>query len=120
MVSELVVCVKGLRRNASVGILDHERRGPQPLIIDTDFHLDPTLVLSEPSIDNTIDYVNVVERITDFLDNQSHIDLLETMADRIIDLFWDHGSIQQVTIRLQKPAIVENCDATTIKLTRQR
>jgi dihydroneopterin aldolase len=105
---------------ASVGILDHERQGPQKLIIDAEFKIDPALVLSGPSIDHTIDYVMVADRITKFLQDQGHIDLLETLADRIIDLFWDQAMIRQITIRLQKPAIIDHCDMASVELTRQR
>jgi dihydroneopterin aldolase len=120
MPSDLTIHITGLKRMASVGILDHERQRPQTLIIDAEFKIDPALVLSSPSIDHTIDYEMVANQITEFLKDQDHIDLLETLADRIIDLFWDQTPVRRITIRLQKPGIIDDCDMTSVELTRHR
>jgi dihydroneopterin aldolase len=53
--------VRGLRVVAICGVLDEERRGPQPLRVDLDVELDAARAAASDDLDDTVSYALVCE-----------------------------------------------------------
>jgi dihydroneopterin aldolase len=94
------VLVRDLRVEAFIGYYDHEKGRTQPLVIEielavsaTDFHSD--------RLDRTVDYDVIASHARALA--TSHVDLVETFAERLAAACLAHPLAQAVRIRIEKP-----------------
>ena len=95
--------IRELELNARVGIYDHEKQNPQRLIVSLDIDVE----LANQTIQNTddiVDYDGIAESIRDMV-SQSHIELLETVAEKIVDICLEDIRVKAVSLCLEKPNI---------------
>ena len=85
-----ILTLSGLRFAANLGILDHERSAPQPILVDAELNLGPQPLLPhDDDINHVLDYRKVREIIIDEC-TAVHVNLLETLigklANRLLQL----------------------------------
>ena len=85
----------GLRFNAALGILDHERTGTQP-IQDDDIH-------------HVLDYRKVRQIIIDEC-TARHVNLLETLIGKLCDRLMHLPGVQGVRVKITKLEIFDDCE----------
>jgi 7,8-dihydroneopterin aldolase/epimerase/oxygenase len=96
----LRIFVEGLKLQANIGVHAHEHGRKQNLIFDVEMELAPLL---DDAIESTLDYdfvANLVERILD----QGHIQLVETVAGRVIEALGALPMVRHATVRVRKPS----------------
>lgn len=93
-----------MRIHCSVGILPHEQRKLQEIIISLKVRL-PELPAFE-EISSTIDY-SLLAEICEKMALSFHHGLLETLAAKILDAICDRFSCPYGWIRIEKPAALE-------------
>ncbi len=114
------VILDGLRVQASIGLLDHERQARQPLVIHAEFDTDASRPVNDQDIDTVLDYrllrTALLEEAT-----RGHIDLLETLVARSLDrILQDFPLVHHARIRICKPRAFRDCDAVCIEQARDR
>jgi len=114
------ILLQGLHVQASIGMLDHERQHPQPLVIHADLETDITQEVVDSDIGSVLDYRQLRATLIAMATN-GHTDLLETLVDRSLTrILHDFPTIRRATLRLCKPQAFEDCDAVCIEQSRSR
>jgi dihydroneopterin aldolase len=114
------ILLDGLRVQASIGMLDHEREHPQPLVIHAEFDTDATRAVDDRDIGTVLDYRRLREALIAEA-TRGHVDLLETLVDRALArILRDFPDVRRVTVRFCKPQAFDDCDAVCIEQSRSR
>lgn len=103
------VILDDLRVRASIGMLDHERQAPQPLVIQAEFETDASRPVDDADIGTVLDYRLLRDALIDE-STRTHTDLLETLVDRMLDrVLCDFPAVLGVRIRICKPQAFGDC-----------
>lgn len=114
------VLLRGLRVPASIGVLPHERKARQALIIDTTCEVCAAMPLDDHDIGTVLDYRLLRTALIEVV-GKGHTDLLETLVERALDrLLQDFPEIRRATVRICKPEAFEDCDQVCIEQSRTR
>ncbi|MFP6774412.1 MAG: dihydroneopterin aldolase [Alphaproteobacteria bacterium] len=95
----------------SLGILPHEREGPQQLLIDLEIELRPGMPEPGEDVANVLNYDNIRSRIIE-LAQARHYNLLEGLARELLTVFDDETDVLMVRLSVQKPDVY--ADAITV------
>lgn len=108
--------LEGLRLEASIGILEHELKAKQPLLISISVDLDEAeLVPSHDAVTDVLDYRHL--RHEALAQAQAgHINMLETLAGRIAVGLLAHAAISRVRVRVDKPSIFSDCHSVAVEV----
>lgn len=113
------IFVKGLKINTIVGILEHERKFPQPLVLDLTLEHDLKPCATSGDLSLSINYAQLCEDVSNFVSEHPAF-LLETLAEDVCKFILDKFKPQSVTISISKPHAVLNVDGIGVKITRKQ
>jgi len=113
--------VRGLRVDAVHGVLDIERRQPQPFEIDFDLYLDTAAAAASDDLADAVDYGDSVEAALAVMHGAPH-DLLESLAGAIADAVLADGRVRAatVTVRKLRPPLAHDVTSTGVRVQRRR
>lgn len=101
--------------DAHIGILDHELRATQPLLIDAEFDLHVERAPERDGIDEVLDYRALRQTIIDEC-GRAHVNLLETLCDRLEQaLLQRFPEVRRFWVRIAKPQAFDDCQAVGIE-----
>ncbi|MGC4062812.1 MAG: dihydroneopterin aldolase [Aquabacterium sp.] len=100
----------GLRFDASLGVLDHEKTAPQPILVDAELNMgSQPLLPRDDEILHVLDYRRVrtiiIEECT-----AEHVNLLETLIGKVCNRLMDLPGVQGVRVKIAKLAIFDDCE----------
>jgi dihydroneopterin aldolase len=102
--------LSGLRFNASLGILEHEKNAPQPIQVDAELNLGPQPLLPrDDDISNVLDYRKVRKIIIDECTAQ-HVNLLESLIGKLSHRLMQLHGVKGVRVKIAKLEIFEDCE----------
>lgn len=113
------IFIKGLKINTIVGILEHERIYPQPLVLDITLEHDLKPCAKSGDLDKSINYAEVCELVTQFIQEHPAY-LLETLAEDVCQFILGKFKPATVTLSITKPNAVLNTEGVGIKITRKQ
>jgi len=96
------IFIRDLRVEAVIGILDHERRAPQPLVIDMELAADIVTPAASHDIADALDYAALSEAVRSFVEESDEL-LIETLAERICAFVREGFDVPWVRLVLRKP-----------------
>jgi 7,8-dihydroneopterin aldolase/epimerase/oxygenase len=104
------------------GVLEEERRAPQPFEVDVELHLDLAPAGRTDDLAKTADYRRAFEICRDTIEGPS-CQLIETLAERIAArLLAEYApvAVAQVVVRIRKPAVMlpGELDSAAVEITR--
>ena len=100
----------GLRFAANLGILDHEKRAPQPIQVDAELSLGPQpLRPRDDDITHVLDYRKVRQIIIDEC-TAEHVNLLETLIGKLCARLMQLPGVQGVRVKITKLEIFDDCE----------
>ncbi|MDR2186543.1 MAG: dihydroneopterin aldolase [Azonexus sp.] len=100
----------GLRFAANVGILPHERDGPQPIEVDAELNLGAQpLAPRDDDIMHVLDYRKVRQIIIDEC-TARHVNLLESLAGKVCARLLQLPGVRGVRVRIVKLEIFNDCE----------
>lgn len=105
-----ILTLTGLRFDASLGILDHERAAPQPIQVDAELSLGRQPL--EPHNDDlmhVLDYRMVRQIIIDEC-TAKHVNLLESMIGKLAERLMQLPGVQGVRVKIAKLEIFDDCE----------
>ena len=113
--------LEGIRCYGYTGYLPEEQVLGQWFEVDVTLWLDLALAAKSDAIEDTIDYRNIINRVQHLV-KTSKFALVERLAGAIAESILTSDSIQQVKVRLSKPAapIPDFGGKITIELTRSQ
>ena len=111
------VFVKNLELEAVVGIHEHEKRSPQRLIISVDLNVAEDSQAHEDQLDKVVCYESIVGHIRSIC-GAGHVNLIETLAERIAESCLKDKRILAVRVRIEKPDIMQDCASVGIEIER--
>ncbi len=94
----------------SIGVLPHEREGPQQLLIDLEIELRRDLPDPRDDLSKVLNYDSVRTRIIE-LAQARHYNLLESLARELLTIFQDDAAIARLRLSVQKPDVYADCAA---------
>jgi dihydroneopterin aldolase len=111
------VFVRDLKVEATVGVHEHEKLGPQPLLISIDLTVRELPGTLSDSIDQVVCYEDVV-RLVQAICEDGHVNLIETLAERIAASCLKDARVHAVRVRVEKPNAFTECASVGIEIER--
>lgn len=105
-----ILTLEGLRFDASLGILDHEKAAPQPIRVDAELNLGTQPLLPrDDDITHVLDYRKVRRIIIEECTAQ-HVNLLESMIGKLAHRLMQLPGVVGVRVRIAKLEIFDDCE----------
>lgn len=114
------IFVKGLQIQASIGVYPHEHESMQPVIIDIEMDMADMDLPKDDRLHETLDYSVVADKC-EAIALEAHVQLVETLAERIAD--WALSSdprVQSVAVRIAKPQALLKADTAGVEVVKSR
>ncbi|MBA3771105.1 MAG: dihydroneopterin aldolase [Ramlibacter sp.] len=105
-----ILTLTGLRFVANLGILDHEKTSPQPIMVDAELNLGPQPLLPrDDNIGHVLDYRKVRKIIIDEC-TAEHVNLLESLIGKLAHRLMQLPGVLGVRVRIAKLEIFDDCE----------
>lgn len=99
------IFLQELRIDTVIGIYDWERRIRQTVVLDLEMGADIAAAAATDSIDDTLDYKAVAKRVIAFVE-QSDFGLVETLAEKVVEVIRQEFDVPWVRLTLNKAGAV--------------
>ena len=100
----------GLRFDANLGILEHEKTAPQPIQVDAELNLGTQpLMPSDDEINHVLDYRKVRQIIITEC-TAEHVNLLETLIGKLAHRLMQLPGVLGVRVKIAKLEIFDDCE----------
>jgi len=113
------VFVRDLSLIAMVGIYENEKRYPQRILVNIDCAVQEHGGALEDDIRNVVSYEKVVKNVKSIVQD-GHVNLLETLAEKIADKILKNRSIKRIRVRVEKLDIIPEASSVGIEIERTR
>lgn len=113
------VFVRNLMLEASIGIYDYEKAKKQRVRINADLTVVPSIVPKADSIDDVLNYESIIEGIEAII-AEGHIELVETLADRIASLCLTDPRVESVRVGVEKLDVYPQAESVGVSIERRR
>lgn len=105
-----ILTLTGLRFDAQLGILDHERSAPQPIQVDAQLNLGTQpLHPAVDEINHVLDYRKIRQIIIDEC-TEVHVNLLETLIGKLAARLMQLPGVVGVRVKIAKLEIFDDCE----------
>ena len=105
-----ILTLTGLRFDANLGILAHEKAAPQPIQVDAELHLGAQpLAPRDDDIRHVLDYRKVRQIIIDGC-TAEHVNLLESLIGKLANRLMQLPGVLGVRVKIAKLEIFEDCE----------
>jgi 7,8-dihydroneopterin aldolase/epimerase/oxygenase len=105
-----ILSLTGLRFNANLGVLDHEKTAPQPIQVDAELNLGPQPLLpKDDDLKQVLDYRKVRQIIIDECQRE-HMNLLESMIGKLANRLLQLPGVIGVRVKIVKLEIFDDCE----------
>ena len=105
-----ILSLTGLRFDANLGILEHEKTTPQPILVDAELNLGPQpLMPRDDHIGHVLDYRKVRKIIIDEC-RAEHVNLLESLIGKLAHRLMQLPGVLGVRVRIVKLEIFDDCE----------
>ncbi len=112
-----IVFIQDLRIDTIIGIYDWERKIRQTVSLDIEMATDIGKAAKTDQIDDALSYKDVAKRLIEFVEN-SHYELVETLAESICRLLRDEFDVPWVRLTLHKPGAVSGSKSVGVIIER--
>jgi 7,8-dihydroneopterin aldolase/epimerase/oxygenase len=112
------VFIRDLELSALIGIYGNERGVPQPVRINIDLAVEDTLAI-EDNLDSVVDYDTIAGKIRALIAS-GHINLAETLAERIAAVCFEDARVKTARVRVEKLRAVTGAAAAGVEIERMR
>ena len=105
-----ILTLVGLRFNANLGILEHEKAKSQPIQVDAELNLGTQpLIPSDDEINHVLDYRKVRQIIIEEC-TERHINLLESLIGKLCVRLMQLPGVLGVRVKIAKLEIFDDCE----------
>ena len=111
--------LRGITARGRHGLFAFERENGQPFIADISLGLDLLPAAKTHDLSKTVDYGGLSQRIHDAI-TSNPVDLIETLALRMVDLCLEYEPVQWVSVTVHKPEAPIAVTFTDVAVTIER
>ena len=111
--------IRDLVVSCSIGVHEHERHGTQRVRINVRVRVADDEGPIKDSIANVVSYETIVDGINTIV-ARGHINLVETLADRIVELCLANRRVQGVWVRVEKLDLYPDAGGVGVEVERSR
>ena len=111
------VFVRDLEIDANIGVYDHEKTGPQRLVISVDLTVSEEPNSHGDRIENVVCYDVIAARVRDICSG-GHVNLIETLAEKIAEACLADARVRAARVRVEKPDALEDCASVGVEIER--
>jgi dihydroneopterin aldolase len=105
-----ILTLTGLRFDANLGILEHEKNAPQPIQVDAELNLGTQPLLPrDDDITHVLDYRKVRQIIISEC-TAEHVNLLETLIGKLAHRLMQLHGVLGVRVKIAKLEIFSDCE----------
>jgi dihydroneopterin aldolase len=113
------VFVRDLEIKALLGIYEHEKRDPQRIIVNIDLSVHEGKDPLSDDISQVVSYEVVVKKVEKIV-ARGHVNLVETLAERIAEACLRDKRVVGARVRIEKPDIIKNARSVGIEIERAK
>ena len=111
------VFVRDLEVVASVGVYEHEKRYEQRIVLSLELDVEDAYDGRSDRLEHVLDYGAVVEAVTRLVQKE-HVNLIETLAERIAGQCLSDQRVKRVRVRIEKPDVLPAVRSVGIEIER--
>ena len=105
-----ILTLEGLRFDANLGILEHEKLTPQPIQVDAELNLGTQpLMPADDDINHVLDYRKVRQIIINEC-TAEHVNLLESLIGKLTHRLMQLPGVLGVRVKIAKLEIFDDCE----------
>lgn len=105
-----ILTLTGLRFDANLGILEHEKNAPQPIQVDAELNQGAQPLLpADDDIEHVLDYRKVRQIIIDEC-TAEHVNLLESLIGKLTRRLMLLPGVIGVRVKIAKLEIFDDCE----------
>jgi dihydroneopterin aldolase len=112
------VFIRNLEVLAHIGIHGHEKGKMQPVRLNIDLAVED-LAAIEDKLDSVVDYGEITHKIRAIIEHD-HINLAETLAERIAAVCFEDGRVKTARVRVEKLHALPGAESAGVEIERQR
>ena len=113
------ILINDLTLDAFIGIHDFEKKKKQKIAISLSLDVNDNISGIEHKIENFVSYENIVADIKSIL-KKGHIDLLETLGEKIVDLCFKDERVMTIELKLEKLDVFKETRSVGIEIFRKK
>ena len=113
------VIIKDLILNISVGIHKFEKIKKQRVKFNIEILTNPFVSPNNKDLSSILNYEEVVNKI-EKLTNLKHHELLEDLAENILNLIFENHLVKKITIKLEKIDILKKTKSVGIEISKSK
>ena len=113
------VFIRDLMLTALIGVYRHEKENPQPIRINLDLAVKENLAANKDRLAEVVSYEDIADGVRKLVAS-GHVNLVETLAQRIADMCFNHQRVQAVRVRIEKLAVFEDAASAGVEIERYR
>ena len=113
------VFIRDLMLTALIGVYRHEKENPQPIRINLDLAVKENLAANKDRLTEVVSYEDIADGVRKLV-AIGHVNLVETLAQRIADMCFNYQRVQAVRVRIEKLAVFEDAASAGIEIERYR
>ena len=111
------VFIRDLILTCLIGVHKHERKKPQRIRINLDLAVTEQSVISTDRLADVVCYEDVADRIRSIVNN-GHVNLVETLAEKIASKCLEDRRIQAVRVRIEKLDVFKDAASAGVEIER--
>ena len=111
--------ITNLKLRTIIGIHDWERKHKQDVIINITIDFDASKSIESDTIKDTVDYKVLTKHIIKKVET-SDFQLLEKLAQLVLNIVMENPQVQKATVRVDKPFALRFADSVSIELSEKR
>lgn len=113
------VFVRDLELTALIGIYDQEKGAPQRIIVNIDLSVSEGEGPKDDDIGHVVSYEVVVKKVEAII-AAGHINLVETLCEKIAASCLKDKRVVAARVRVEKPDIIKNARSVGVEIERSR
>ena len=112
------VFVRDLILSARIGVYQHEKLGTQRVRINLELTCTEHPAIQD-DLNNVVNYAELVAQIRAIV-AEGHINLVETLADRVAQMCLDDRRVQIAKVRIEKLEVFKEAESVGVEIERVR
>ncbi len=113
------ILITDLLARCIIGVRDEERRDRQDVLINLSLSVDLRRAGASDRIEDSVDYRALNKQILHMAES-SQFRLVEALAQAVADICLGHPSVQEATVRIEKPGALRFARSVGVEIVRQR
>ena len=113
------ILINDLTLDAFIGIHDFEKKKKQKIAISLSLDVNDNISGIEHKIENFVSYEHIVADIKSIL-KSGHVDLLETLGEKIVDLCFTDERVMTIKLKLEKLEVFKETKSVGIEIFRKK